>query len=768
MSDVFAQFVRDAEELAKSHGLVWDCRFDPDTGKIDKRDVWDLSALAGSVVRPRKVLASFGISPSASRAIEAVTGSRVQGVMSLHWRELYKAIAIHDILVKGNGPGNFASNLGEGYRALAGVAGDVHPAEITPEMAMYAYNAALAMSDSGKRGTTLKATIATWFDKSGIASARPLAQACVPIQDIKVIADRVEATKFAARRQIDGKRPSNLRSELTDQHFAEKLPEPQILAELIRIVFTENPATYSDLIRFNAIKVLIATGLRVGELVSLPADCLVENRRISLTTDFVGPMPLDLRLKLFAEKQGKDLRQAQYVEGIQHVPSLLAPTVWNAVRLAREASTPLRRKLKLQRETGRLFPEWQLDELVPWSAAYSAMSGMVRVAKDDMPAHLVTRYRESYEVGILAALREQQAISVAKNGVNSRVNDYFRRAQNNAAHALFLRHKDGQVHLLKQQERVSKSNFYVLVSDMEAFVRTTMPTKMPDLGVGRLLEGEYYPEDRLFLYPGRALAEAKHDAVIDLERYFSIKSLTTSDIEMQLSAGMQDGGKIFQRYGLEEHKLSKLNPHSLRHLQNTELFRHGVADTIITKRFNRKSTAQSYVYDHRTLAEHLDEMDPQQAKAARNLGDNARKAFVLMREGKIQGPVVSEFKRLQKEVNDEAAFEYLNAEAGALHFTPYGFCLNSFAASPCVKHLECFNSCNHLVRTDAPEEKQTLETLKNRYMLHIGRLRDKPSMAPQYENQLRHAETRLQGIVKALEQQPGDKVFPEGSNQYKA
>ncbi|MEG1181942.1 MAG: 16S rRNA (guanine(966)-N(2))-methyltransferase RsmD, partial [Oscillospiraceae bacterium] len=28
------------------------------------------------------------------------------------------------------------------------------------------------------------------------------------------------------------------------------------------------------------------------------------------------------------------------------------------------------------------------------------------------------------------------------------------------------------------------------------------------------------------------------------------------------------------------------------------------------------------------------------------------------------------------------------------------------------KHLECFNSCNHLVRTDSPEEQKNLETLK--------------------------------------------------------
>jgi hypothetical protein len=47
----------------------------------------------------------------------------------------------------------------------------------------------------------------------------------------------------------------------------------------------------------------------------------------------------------------------------------------------------------------------------------------------------------------------------------------------------------------------------------------------------------------------------------------------------------------------------------LRHLQNTELFRLGVADTIISKRFNRRSIAQSYEYDHRSLAEELDQLE---------------------------------------------------------------------------------------------------------------------------------------------------------------
>lgn len=204
----------------------------------------------------------------------------------------------------------------------------------------------------------------------------------------------------------------------------------------------------------------------------------------------------------------------------------------------------------------------------------------------------------------------------------------------------------------------------------------------------------------------------KHDAIIDIERYFSVQSTSAKDLELQL--GGTEGGRLFQRYGAsEKERCHSINPHSLRDLQNTELFSRGVADTVISRRYNRKGVDQSYVYDHRTLAEHLEEMEPDTARLAKSmLGPKARQAFDLIRGGKIAGPVVSTFQRIQLKEGDEAAFEFLNAEAGALHFTPYGFCLNSFAASPCVKHLECFNRCGHLVRTDAPEEQQNLTELR--------------------------------------------------------
>ncbi|WP_216073391.1 hypothetical protein, partial [Acinetobacter baumannii] len=79
----------------------------------------------------------------------------------------------------------------------------------------------------------------------------------------------------------------------------------------------------------------------------------------------------------------------------------------------------------------------------------------------------------------------------------------------------------------------------------------------------------------------------------------------------------------------------------------------------------------SYEYDHRSLAEDLDNVElPESALAA--LGEHAQQTLRMIIAGKIEGPIVAEFRHIQKTAGDEAAFAYLEAEADGLHVTPYG------------------------------------------------------------------------------------------------
>jgi hypothetical protein len=65
-----------------------------------------------------------------------------------------------------------------------------------------------------------------------------------------------------------------LPQSLTERKHAYKLPEAGALFELARIVFQEQPRSHSDLIRFSVVRLLILTGLRINEILMLPADCL--------------------------------------------------------------------------------------------------------------------------------------------------------------------------------------------------------------------------------------------------------------------------------------------------------------------------------------------------------------------------------------------------------------------------------------------------------------------------------------------------------------
>jgi hypothetical protein len=136
----------------------------------------------------------------------------------------------------------------------------------------------------------------------------------------------------------------------------------------------------------------------------------------------------------------------------------------------------------------------------------------------------------------------------------------------------------------------------------------------------------------------------------------------------------------------------------------------------------------------------------------------------LIVANRASGPIVNEFRRIQREFGDEVAFEYLNAEADGLHVTPFGFCLSSFTVDPCPKHLECFNGCIHYGRTDVAEERVHLERLHNRMVRVIEKIMEVPEARRTvgWGNQLEHARTRLANIEKALAARPGTKPFPDG------
>lgn len=146
------------------------------------------------------------------------------------------------------------------------------------------------------------------------------------------------------------KSQDQIRANLEDRKNAEKLPERRAFWELVRIVFTETPKSFLDMLRFAQAKTLILTGLRDGECTLLPADW----KRYREYFDYagqpasgVGGVSRSLMLRHFAEKQRVLYEDSiALFETVQHVPAVFEEILAATLDQVVTATEPLRKTLQ--------------------------------------------------------------------------------------------------------------------------------------------------------------------------------------------------------------------------------------------------------------------------------------------------------------------------------------------------------------------------------------------------------------------------------------
>jgi hypothetical protein len=125
------------------------------------------------------------------------------------------------------------------------------------------------------------------------------------------------------------------------------------------------------------------------------------------------------------------------------------------------------------------------------------------------------------------------------------------------------------------------SDVYLRINELESYLATQVATKQSDSSPIKLGDGELSAWELLFLMPKRALGDSKDLGLCDITRYCAVGRMDREMTTQALSKGKEQ--TLFSIYGAsDEDRALTLRPHSLRHLQNTELFRLGIADTIIT------------------------------------------------------------------------------------------------------------------------------------------------------------------------------------------
>lgn len=760
MNPFFAEYISTAKALAADRGLRWELTFN-EQGKVSNETRWNLTALAGMLPPPIMWLGQVGVDASSFAQLNDIRKERGEELIAARpmrsdWLDLFIAVHVHQILVRKTKPRS-AMKIGVSVRQLAAAAGDTPPWAITGDHVQQAYNSALLGQKSGKAALDFMTMVRAVLDNQRLADIPALARFCRPYRTQKVQVAQKQVDALRERQNAHGGGGS-LRKHLSERKAASKLPDERAFWELARIVFTETPQTFSDAIIFAALKVQIMMGFRVGEAASLPLDW--KRWRSYVDADGRpagehGGVSEALLIRHFAEKQSSEGDQDgnSLYENLQPVPPLFKDVLVETLEFAERITEPLRERLRQQTKAGRVFPEYSKSDLVPAWEMYVRVTGNAGFSKDGIPRELIAKYRESFDPSVLAEIRSTQL----STGRYERLSQFWRGP---GQKDIPIRNSSGK----ELSGPTDWSAAYFLVDDIERHATLNSSTKSSDTSPTRLTDGtQIHPYELLFLLPIRNVIEGRNGGVLDTTLYSAIGRISTNTIMIAVS-GRGSGGSLFERYGhTNEDRTLSMTSHALRHLQNTELFRLGVADTIITKKFNRRSVQQSYIYDHRSLAEDLSDIDLPPETEER-LGEQALQVFKLISASKARGPVVDEFRRVQAEYGEEAAFDYLNAEADGLHVTPYGLCINSFTSDPCPKHLECFDGCLHLARTNVLSEQHNLERMRDRFGKVIDSLDATPIERRNvgWRNQLAHARMRYTNIVKALGTEPGSQAFPDG------
>lgn len=752
----FELYIAQGKLLATQAAISWEIPLNAAGIALPGR-AWDMRKLISDGRPTAAKLRNFSRFPKAilemsSRGILHATSPKNESVpLSSHWQDLIKSYVLQQLIVAGLSIPHVSSTCSV-LRLMATVTCNKNPWKLTADDVDLCLSVATSIQPSGQSAIVIRSFVKTVLDAYHLVDAAPL----LPF----IGTDRLRRAENIRTPKYLGKE-ANLRSTLEARKAEDKLPGMRAFWELMRIVFTEKPRTFYDAVRFAQGKILTLTGLRIGEIALLPVDWKRTQDHYDRSGSPAGKhggISRSLLLRHFAEKQGSSRKHVGTLfENTQYVPAMFEDVLSEILNDVRRLTDPLRRTLRAQCETGRLLPMYAHDQLVSIPELYVRMTGMVITTdiSESISTPYIDRYRSSYDLRELEDLIELQKTLPVKPRMA--LYQFAIRLQKDG---VTLRDGEGKPFFGR-----GALNAYLRVDEVEAYIRANTPTKVSDMTPFRLEGGKLVqPWEMLFLLPKRALGEGRENLPCHVGNVVGIGVATQEILGLSLSSERGAAPTIFETYGETElDRNLTLLPHSLRHLQNTELFRLGVADTIITKRFNRRSVAQSYEYDHRSLQEELAQITlPDEWETY--LGPKAGSVAKLISAGRAKGPIVKEFKRLQAAEGDEAAYNFLKVEADGFHATPYGHCLNSFTVDPCPTHLECFNGCVHLSATDLPENRKNLVVLEGKLKDALQIAKSKETTAVGRENQIRHAEVRLANIAKILETAPGNLVFPDGKD----
>jgi hypothetical protein len=520
-------------------------------------------------------------------------------------------------------------------------------------------------------------------------------------------ADRFELTPqpLAFDNPLTGQRQQSFdvdSQDLARRMAEEKLPALETLAAYAQC--TNHPLNDDERILLRATDLHIALGTRIGEALTIPLDCWVEEAIKGLDGRVIrdpntGEAQHRYGIRYYAEKR-YDLAIDWLAE--QDVP-LARRAVTELTALCAQARTVAR---WLEQHPGRLW-DYAPDKLV-------SMSELVQHLRYANP----TAFRAAMcTQGIHVAVRQSRWHP--GGDTYYRAGDIERALVTSPDRLAAIRGEGGKV-ILKLSEALC-----VKFDGQFGFTEHARNYRRPLLVTASDIN--------------RALGGSSEHSVFDR------RGLMTHDA---------------QGHPQRIH----MKTHSTRHWKNALYDVGGMTDVQQSWAMHRKDVRQTRVYQHRTIQEQTEVMRRFQELSYTERVTHLRGAI---REGKVAGPLAEAYRMLTLNNPTEAEL-FLQTYASGIHVTPWGICANDFTLSPCRKYLQCFDHCRHYHRTCDPEEQRRLEDLRMKMKMALDVMRKNTVGEAGADKWVSMMEAKLVNLEHALalvpraSQNTPVQVFPDG------
>lgn len=505
----------------------------------------------------------------------------------------------------------------------------------------------------------------------------------------------------------------------TDEGREEKLLPSEVLRDMLQARHRDD-ITIRDRFFLSVFAITIAAGFRVGELATLPANCLlrINGKLHVLHHPAKGgkpvPRPIHPQLADLVEDAIKNLIAATHEARESARQVRLNPRLdWTLVLDDRAA---------FRYFTAQWAHEWTKAPtnlmINPDGAWYTKEQRFI----DAIGAYEANGNNKSRAAKMLGLSRVTftdllNAQEAARRGKLPPVRNVKRRGQTRSNWDTDLRVLS-ILQLEKHCNRVLNEARRALVRDIveeaqamqlrgkvypaptidkkleEAFLRQIRPILKDKMGNAIL-----YQDQALLITQKYALSEQRSTKGNDFT------SLSSSSIMRWLTGETRSRGtrnnedSVFNRLGINDPRTgetAKFTTHDIRHWLNTLYQNGGLTEDQIALIFNRRYKQQNALYDQTTST----------ARRARLKG--------AIRNQIAVGQVAETYKGLADFSRDDAE-AYLQAVCRMVNPMPHGVCLLDWATMPCPHHLSCFSCddekpCEHLVVE--PRHESSIKELK--------------------------------------------------------